>query len=907
MSKNSPSDAKHKPGSTPVNTQASDALLEKICELLDLETNNTEENQAVIDCLEEVKELISGLTDKPDGVHVRCVQTSVIKKAGYDVSDFDSGDLQIGDAAECTFSVTVDDPSPTVTIAPISGYTFTQTAVTGSTVEFSAGFTYNGASNPQQPLSAQVTLSTGETATLEGSDFALCSGAGESLELEFNGKEYVKELCFLSAPSVFQNAQGEVLDPEELTFCKDASLQDLLEQAQQSAECQEAIKSLLESVLGECEDACATSAIIGFCGRPANQAEYSYGGVTESTLEEFNASWEAAGGKTWIAAEDGVSGGECHWFCPAVPGSDFIINGKVAPNGNITVSPNPNAEALGCEPHPILKTLGCRDEEILAAIKNLQEALVPSPSIQIIPTDGCIDIDGDPDNAVPVTRVTTVTDGIPETAFVTGFGTEDEAPYVGDTSNFVDCDTLEPIPEEPVIPVCEDWEILNAYLPVGNAGVNVERWNGENATPSTGTASLPSEYFTAAPDYSGMPAHPNAFTSTVVEADLLVLDQVNDASQLRYWTYLYTTQPIRLRELHGRAEAVEYYLGECCSEPTLQATGEYPNTIPSGANFDVSLPAGVHYIGGLIHDHSAFSSVDYQYSIDGGQTWIRVPAAWLYTDKPQISRCPVKYCPESQIFADAVTGEQLGAEVSLCQPTLCSPIAVLSADGPQCELINLYQVNKIQGSLENKWTTSAVDTTTATGHTYLDAFTAVDAEGYPAHVNAPDVVNQVNQGEFTTNVLQTDEITDDQATSDFWLCLPRGVSLVEFNATADAVGVWAGECGSEQMTELLNAPYLNTGENPLGYFEPGIYRFRLYSHDVTANGLARLRIKNADGSLSNIPVDWVAQSRPEITTIFAWCCDDGTLWNKDKSEQLELSDNLLMEKPCGAGNCLSCG
>ena len=126
-------------------------------------------------------------------------------------------------------------------------------------------------------------------------------------------------------------------------------------------------------VIGECEDACAQSAVIGFCGRPANEAEYSYGGVTESTLEAFNAAWEAQGGKTWIAAEDGVSGGECHWFCPAVTGSTFTVNGEAPANGNVVVSPNPNAEALGCEATAVFNTLGCRDDAILAALNTMAE------------------------------------------------------------------------------------------------------------------------------------------------------------------------------------------------------------------------------------------------------------------------------------------------------------------------------------------------------------------------------------------------------------------------------------------------------------------------------------------------------------------------------------------------------
>ena len=140
-----------------------------------------------------------------------------------------------------------------------------------------------------------------------------------------------------------------------------------------SLDVQEQTLAKLCEVFTECEDACAESAVIGWCGRPASVADYAYGDIAEATLEEFNAAWEAAGGKTWIAAEDGVSGGECHWFCPAIPGATFTINGEEPGNGNVVVSPNPNAEALGCEAKPVLSTLGCRDDAILAALNAMAE------------------------------------------------------------------------------------------------------------------------------------------------------------------------------------------------------------------------------------------------------------------------------------------------------------------------------------------------------------------------------------------------------------------------------------------------------------------------------------------------------------------------------------------------------
>lgn len=115
-------------------------------------------------------------------------------------------------------------------------------------------------------------------------------------------------------------------------------------------------------------NACAQSAVIGWCGRPAQFAEYAYGDISESSLPDFNAAWVAAGGKTWIAGFDGTGGGECHMFCPAIPGATFTINGVAPGNGNVLFEPNPNAEALGCLPTPALTVCAPSTDELLAQI-----------------------------------------------------------------------------------------------------------------------------------------------------------------------------------------------------------------------------------------------------------------------------------------------------------------------------------------------------------------------------------------------------------------------------------------------------------------------------------------------------------------------------------------------------------
>ena len=282
------------------------------------------------------------------GVLSHCIIKKLSKETGYQVSDFDPGDLVIGQLGTCNFTVSVDDSDPQITITPIDGYAFTD----DGNGNFTAAFTYNGQNNPSQPLEATIVLSTGEIATLTGSDFYLCSGGGGNPTLEYSGKEFVKEICLQGLPSEWQDSAGEPIDPATIEICPSPA-------------------DPIEQLITDCEDACAESAVIGWCGRPAQFAEYAYGGIAESSLPDFNAAWEAAGGKTWIAAADGISGGECHWFCPAIEGARFTINGVEPGNGNVVVSPNPNAEALGCVSKKGILTKGCRDDEFIAALKAL--------------------------------------------------------------------------------------------------------------------------------------------------------------------------------------------------------------------------------------------------------------------------------------------------------------------------------------------------------------------------------------------------------------------------------------------------------------------------------------------------------------------------------------------------------
>lgn len=170
----------------------------------------------ILGCLEKQKTDIIG-------VNTACFSEILTteKKVGCGADDWDSGDLNVGQKATNIATVTVDGGSQSVTIEPVDGFTFNDLGQTGDTREIEICWTYDG-TTPNQPLTAQVVATDGTTATITSSDFAVVSGGSESKTVEFTGdvKQYLKEICFDGAPSVYQNDAGEVVDVSELTRCE---------------------------------------------------------------------------------------------------------------------------------------------------------------------------------------------------------------------------------------------------------------------------------------------------------------------------------------------------------------------------------------------------------------------------------------------------------------------------------------------------------------------------------------------------------------------------------------------------------------------------------------------------------------------------------------------------------------
>ena len=511
------------------------------------------------------------------------------------------------------------------------------------------------------------------------------------------------------------------------------------------------------------------------------------------------------------------------------------------------------------------------------------------PDTEVSIVDGCDDIDGNSDNFINVTREVIFEGGRATVTYYTNYGDENLQAVYTIQGSFVDCATGRPLEEPVAPPTCENWGITTAYMPVGQSGVNVERWV-TNATTGLPGTTVPSQVFNGGVDYSGMPAHQNGAPDgpIVVETDLLVLDQVDQQDQFRYWTYLYITEPIRLRERQGRAESVDYYLGRCCNDPILVATGVFPNNTTT--SFDVTLEPGIHYIGGEVFDFSFFSGVDYQFSVDNGVTWGRVPTSWLYSTKPTIGQCPVRVCIETGVCTDLKTQLPLGPEVTLCRPSLCSgdasPVAIQHA--PQ----TFYRLNFGEvGTIAQQWTTNAVDTPAGNGVSYRSTFGLLDAEGYPAHSSGlpADTTTSIAISS-TANISNT---TDDQAQADFWIYLDQETDLREFNSASESAGVWLGDsCCSVSMSEVVDGVSPNNGATLIGS-RKGIYRVRLYHNDLSGFGTSRLQ-GSTDGGTTWVNLT-AYQTKPTVDVINGWVCSDGNNFNQDRTEI--LGSEWLLEDP----------
>lgn len=170
--------------------------------------------------LTELLECLKLIKAKPDGVHLKCFKQVTEKKVGYQVNDFDPGDIKIGALTSVDFTIEVPDGC-TVGEVTVDGAPAGATVVAGAPGQYKLEWIYDGNDTPNWPVSAVLSDATGATGVLTGDDFFIASGGGESALVEMVGKVYLKELCFAGKPNVYQDAAGEVVDVSELEPCPD--------------------------------------------------------------------------------------------------------------------------------------------------------------------------------------------------------------------------------------------------------------------------------------------------------------------------------------------------------------------------------------------------------------------------------------------------------------------------------------------------------------------------------------------------------------------------------------------------------------------------------------------------------------------------------------------------------------
>jgi len=279
--------------------------LQKICDKLE---------QGFVDMLECLK----ALKEKPDGVRTACFKQEKVAEVGFQVSDFDPADSQIGDTVECNFNFTLP-AGATVEVSLPSQYT-----VTNSGTEYKATWAWGGENNPEQPINATVTLD-GCSGLVINTDLKLCSGAGDAAEVTLVGVQELKELCYSGAASIFQGADGEPVDVSELEPCADIATQKLCKIADGVGDLNSLIESMKNQKTGGIPGADYQSAFRYINGRPPASSAWALidgldpaNPVTVASgpnLNAFTADLESKGYSEWSNIEQ-------HYICPCPEGGD---------------------------------------------------------------------------------------------------------------------------------------------------------------------------------------------------------------------------------------------------------------------------------------------------------------------------------------------------------------------------------------------------------------------------------------------------------------------------------------------------------------------------------------------------------------------------------------------------------
>lgn len=546
------------------------------------------------------------------GVVDRCIVTARAVTTGYQVSDFDPGDLEPGDQAVCNFSISVDDPAPSIALAPISGYTITE----NTPGQFSATWTWQGESNPQQPLSAQITLSTGETATLVGNDFALCSGGGASQALSYAGKQQVKEICYRGKASDYQALDGTPIEgPVE--FCPDPVSADCVDCAEGDSGSESA------PVVHEIENNTTDFSFSYNDGQLKwQQANDPFNSSSAQPFyDEIIACIEAGGqADLQITDQDGNQGQfTATELVVGLPNALFNGNGDttLTQSGKVRravlVCRTPAGDATNTKAG---KVSVCGWADAVRLLEQIEENT--SPPKELVVLDVCHDVDGDPENYVPVFVRYCAEVGQPllVEVFTDAALTE---PYPVDNPRLVDCATGEPVVPPTVGPgqyIGKLWRFVPAeegaealyWQPAALGGTAVPHADIDTifTGPNLQHANAPSHTATLT-EFSLSTAGAGATALGLTNADTTGTDQ------LCLMAYIRLDDPVTLTDSNANTgeRGMLAYQPCCVGDWEILSIDNTDSDGTDRAAFQpATIPAGIHRIAAYASDLSAFMGLD---------------------------------------------------------------------------------------------------------------------------------------------------------------------------------------------------------------------------------------------------------------------------------------------------------
>ena len=192
--------------------------------------------------------------------------------------------------------------------------------------------------------------------------------------------------------------------------------------------------------------------------------------------------------------------------------------------------------------------------------------------------------------------------------------------------------------------------------------------------------------------------------------------------------------------------------------------------------------------------------------------------------------------------------------------------SITDADCSDCDLTKIWTISGTNGVALQQWTDNAIDTGAElpTASIFIDE----DAEGYPAHVNTPDIV--VTQTAFN----QPNIVGVDQHQIDAWIYVPVSARLRDSAGLVETGEIYTGVCGGTMsLAESWQAaaPY---SAREFATLDAGFHRLRVYINDYSPDSSGFNLQWDVDGAWSNVPPANLFLEEPELNCRNVRICGD---------------------------------